>query len=271
MKDKKKDLQTKFTSSLHSINVPTNGNELLETVLKSINNNKEIQTLWKVININAMSRLHMTDHGPVHFQIVANGALRIMRIMNKHGIKMSVEKDFQLDFKYAEVIVFLASFLHDIGMSVNREGHEEFSLFITNALLKELLSFLPVETKTVVISEVLHAIINHRSGGHPSTIEGGIVRVADALDMTSGRSRITYDEGEINIHSVSAKSINNVEILDGDKPPVLIEVVMNHTAGVFQIDDLFKNKVYGSGIEKYLGITVYLLKNNKKVLFKKFI
>lgn len=260
-----------FFSSLKSIHVPTNGNKLLSTALRIINENKEINTLWKVINVNAIVRLGMTDHGPVHFQIVTNGALRILRLLIKRKIEMSITKNFGLSNDYAELVVLLASLLHDIGMSIDREGHEEFSLILTNTLLREIINFLPAEEKTIVISEVLQAIINHRSGGKPITIEGGVVRVADALDMTKGRSRIPYREGNIDIHSVSAKSINEVTIEEGRKTPVLIEVIMNHTAGVFQVDDLFKSKVINSGIEKYLEIKVYLIRNRKKILFKDFI
>jgi len=79
--------------------------------------------------------------------------------------------------------------MHDLGMSIHREGHEGFSLFIARDMLKEILSFLPIEEKMVVISETLHAIISHRAYGKPSTVEAGIVRIADAIDMGKGRSR----------------------------------------------------------------------------------
>jgi len=71
-------------------------------------------------------------------------------------------------------------------MSISREGHEEFSLIISNTILHRILDFLPVEERTIVISETLHAIIAHRSDGIPYTVEAGIVRVADAMDMSEG-------------------------------------------------------------------------------------
>ncbi len=117
----------------------------------------------------------------------------------------------------AELVILLASLFHDLGMSISREGHEEFSLILANSILHRILDFLPVEERTIVISETLHAIIAHRSGGTPYTIEAGIVRVADALDMSEGRSRIPYQAGKIDIHSVSAAAIDKVEILDGDE------------------------------------------------------
>src|SRR5574341_1127085 len=180
----------KKVSQPKNIYVPVSGNELLEKALAKINDDIEVKTLWKIININAIDRLGMSDHGPVHVQIVANIALRLTRILLKHDVKMSITKYYGLSEKYAELVVLLASLFHDLGMSINREGHEEFSLFLANSILHHLLDFLPVEEKTIVTSEVLHAIIAHRSGGKPNTVEAGIVRVADALDMSEGRSRI---------------------------------------------------------------------------------
>jgi hypothetical protein len=266
-----KQKEPKLITGLKKIHVPVNDNQLLEQALEIINNNQEINTLWKVMNVNALERLKMTDHGPVHFQIVANGSLRLLRLLLKKKVEMSITKDFGLSHKYAELVVLLASLLHDLGMSINREGHEEFSLFLANSLLREIVNFLPIEEKTIVISEVLHAIINHRSGGRPLTIEGGIVRVADALDMSQGRSRIPYNAGQIEIHSVSAFAIDKVEIHEGEKKPILIVVFMNNIAGIYQVDELLKSKLSDSGIEDYIQVQTFLKEGNKKKLIKEFV
>jgi uncharacterized protein len=257
-------------SSGVKIQVPLDGNLLLEQVLNLVNTNPEILTLWKITNVNAIKRLGMTDHGPHHFQIVANNALTIQRLLVKNRVPMSISADFGLSEHHAEVVVLLASLLHDVGMSIHRTGHEEFSLFLVNSLLREMLAVRPVDERTIVISEVLHAIISHRSDGRPLTIEAGIVRVADALDMAKGRSRIPYEEGKIDIHSVSAMAIDSVEIKAGNKVPVEIGITMNHTAGIFQVDELLKRKVTGSGIERYLQIKIYIDKGEGRQLFKDF-
>jgi len=49
-----------------NIHVPIAGNELLEKVMHVINDDAEVITLWKVTNVNAIDRLGMSDHGPVH-------------------------------------------------------------------------------------------------------------------------------------------------------------------------------------------------------------
>ena len=168
------------------INVPINKNVLLEKAIENINNNEELLSLWKIINVNAIDRLKMTDHGLVHFQIVANISVKFVRMLVANGVEMSVTKDYKLSSQYSELIVILASVLHDLGMTISRKDHEAYSLFLANNLLHEIVDFLPTYEKTIVTSEVLHAIISHRSDGKPLTLEAGIIRVADALDMSKG-------------------------------------------------------------------------------------
>jgi uncharacterized protein len=252
------------------IRVPTHHNSLLEKTLALINEDIEIKTIWRVNNINAIDRLGMTDHGAVHFQIVANIALRLARILEKCQVVMSVKQYYDLSTDYAELIILLASLFHDLGMSISREGHEEYSLILANDILHRILDFLPVEERTIVTSETLHAIISHRSDGVPYTIEAGIVRVADALDMSEGRSRIPYQAGKMDIHSVSAAAINKVEILEGTERPVQINIWMNNIAGIFQVDELLRRKLGGSGIEKYVTVSAYLMEGEEKRLVKEF-
>lgn len=253
------------------IRVPANKNQLLVQTLERVNGSEEVVTLWNILNVNAIDRLGMSDHGPIHFQIVANIALRLMRILHKHDVVMSVVKDFKLTEDHAEVIVVLAGILHDLGMSIHRIDHETYSLFLANSLLRETLDFLPVNERTIVISETLHAIISHRSGGRPLTIEAGIVRIADALDMSSGRSRIPFETGKVNIHSLSAYSVEGIKILEGKDRPVLINISMSNSAGIFQVDELLKEKMEHSGVEKYFEIKASITGKTEKKLLKEFV
>lgn len=253
------------------IHVPARKNSLIEKALAKINQDVEIKTLWRILNVNAIDRLGMTDHGAVHFQIVANIALRLARVLAKNQITLSISQNYDLPNDHGELVILLASLFHDLGMSISREGHEEFSLILANGILHRILDFLPVDEKTIIISETLHAIIAHRSGGVPYTIEAGIVRVADALDMSEGRSRIPYQAGKIDIHAVSAAAINRVEILEGEGKPVQINIWMNNIAGIFQVDELLRRKLRGSGIEKYVKVSAYLEEEDgEKKLVKEF-
>jgi uncharacterized protein len=264
-------METKKFSQI-DIHVPSRNNPLMEKALGVINADVEIKTLWRILNVNAIDRLQMTDHGPVHFQIVANIAIRLARILVKHQVEMAIVRDYELSNEHAELVILLASLFHDLGMSISREGHEGFSLFLANGILHRILDFLPIDERTIVISEVLHAIIAHRSGGKPYTVEAGIVRVADALDMSEGRSRIPYQAGKIDIHSVSAAAINRVDITEGEEKqkPVQINIWMNNMAGIFQIDELMKQKLFGSGIEKYVKVSAFLEEGAEKKLVKEF-
>jgi len=254
------------------INIPVAGNVLLEKVLTQVNSNREIKTLWRIINVNAIERLGFTDHGPTHFNLVANYGLQIARILEKRKISMSITKDFGLTNNHAEVVIFLGCIMHDLGMSIHRENHEIFSLFIARDFMKEILSFMPIEERTVVISETLHAIISHSHGsaGKTSTVEGGIVRVADALDMSKGRSRIPYRMGKIDIHSVSANAIESVTVTAGSKKPVEIKIVMTTEAGVFQVDDFIEEKLEASGLAKYVDVKSYLKEHDRERIYKDY-
>lgn len=254
-----------------TIKVPTAPNTLLAKAVERINENVEVKTLWKVLNVNAIDRIGMSDHGAVHFQIVANIGIKLLRMLHKNDVMPSIEKDFALTFRHTELVVLLGCLLHDLGMSIDRPNHEEFSLFLAHDLMKQILDFLPTEERVIVSSEVLHTIISHRSGGQPITIEAGVVRVADALDMSQGRSRIPYESGKVNIHSLSAYAIDEIEILEGEKQPIRIEIVMNNSSGIYQVDELLKSKLKHSGIEQYFEIKAYIKNDQEKLLLKEFV
>lgn len=261
----------KKNKDLTQISVPVKNNLLLGRVLSEVNSNEEILALWKVINVNAIDRLNMSDHGIVHFQIVANIALRIARILEKNKVGLSIVDDHGLTQDHGEVVIFLASLMHDLGMSISRSGHEQYSLILANSLLHQVLEFLPVGERTIVISETLHAIISHRDGGHPYTKEAGIVRVADALDMSEGRARLSFSKGSIDIYNLSAAAVDNIEISEGEERPVEIVIRMNNSAGLFQVDELLKSKLKGSGIEEYVKIKAIIEEETEKSLLKEFV
>src|SRR6185369_3157617 len=153
----------------------------------------------------------------------------------------------------------LGALTHDVGMSIHREGHEEFSLFLVEPEIRRLLEGIYEEPElTVIVSEVLQAIISHRSGGEPFSLEAGIVRVADALDMAQGRSRIPFERGRVSIHSLSAAAIDEVSIDDGEERPIRIEIVMNNSSGIYQVDGLLKAKLRGSGLEPYVEVVAHI-------------
>jgi uncharacterized protein len=253
------------------IRLPVRHNPILQKVVERANADEELHALWTVMNVNAVTRLGMSDHGAIHFQIVSNIALKMLRQLFERGVVPSIVRDYQMSNHDAEVVVVLGALLHDLGMSIQRADHEQYSLFVAQPIIDRLLDGLyDTVARTVVRSETLHAIISHRSEGRPMTVEAGVVRVADALDMTKGRSRIPFEAGVVNIHSLSAASIEQIEILSGDEKPIHIKVRMNNSAGVFQLDELLKEKLRGSGLEQYLEVEATIEGETEKKLVQIF-
>jgi uncharacterized protein len=253
------------------IRLPLRHNPMAQQVVDRVNADEELYALWTAMNVNALERLGMTDHGPVHFQIVSNIGLRMLRLLTERGIVPSVVKDHGMGNEEAELVVVLACLLHDLGMSIQRADHELISLIVAQPIIDRLLAGLyPTGRRTILRSEILHAIIAHRSDGRPMTVEAGILRVADALDMTKGRSRIGFEAGVVNIHSLSAASIEQVEILEGKEKPLHIHVRMSNSAGIFQIDELLKDKLRGSGLEPYVEVEASIEGDSEKSLLKEY-
>ncbi|MGH3111532.1 MAG: HD domain-containing protein [Gaiellaceae bacterium] len=245
---------TEAVDAMH-LRVPARGNRKLRKLLEKIDDDPQIKAWWHVANVNAVGRLAINDHSWVHVQIVANIALKLLRQLTKHGVQPSLVKDYRLTADESEIVVVLASLLHDVGMSVHRRDHEDWSLFLAEPKMRELLADLYDEPdRTVVVSEVLQAITSHRADGEPLSLEAGILRVADALDMAKGRSRIPFERGSVTIHSLSAAAIDEVRIGDGEARPIMVEIVLNNSSGIYQVDGLLKAKLRGSGLEPYVEV-----------------
>ncbi len=237
------------------INVPVRGNRTLRTLVERVNADRQLKAWWHVANVNAVARLEINDHSWVHIQIVTNIALKVLRQLAKHGVEPNLVRDYGMGRNDAEVVVTLGALLHCIGMAVHREGHEDFSLFLADPKVRTLLAGLYEDPElTVIASEVLGTITSHRDYGQPLTLEAGIVRVADALDMAKGRSRIPFERGRVSIHSLSAAAIEEVRIVDGEERAVRIEILMNNSSGIYQVDGLLKAKLRGSGLEPHVEV-----------------
>jgi hypothetical protein len=237
------------------LNLPWRGNRKLRDLVRKANADPQLRAWWHVANVNAVKRLEINDHSWVHIQIVANIALKLLRRLVKSGVTPAMVEDYGMEPEDAEVVVVLSALLHCVGMAIHRDQHEDLSLLLAEPKARELLADIYEEPElTVLVSEVLQAITTHREDGRPLTLEAGTLRVADALDMAKGRSRIPFERGRVTIHSLSAAAIEDVAIKPGQDRPVLIEIRMNNSSGVFQVDQLLKAKLRGSGLEPYLEV-----------------
>jgi uncharacterized protein len=253
------------------IRAPTRGNRRLERLLAAANADDRVRAWWHMQQVFA-ERLGMSDHSWVHVQIVLNIGLRLFRLLNRRGLEPAMVADHGMRAHDAEVVIAAGCLLHDTGMSIHRADHEAYSLFLAADRLPLLLDGIYDEPElTVVVSEALHAVIGHRRRGEPMTIEAGVVRVADALDMASGRSRVPFESGRPNIHSLSAAAIDEVKIEPGrGEKTARIEIEMNNSSGLFQVDELLATKLRGSGLEEHLEVVARIEAEHEKRLVPVF-
>lgn len=256
-------------------NIPERDNLKLKQVMEKIRKDTKLHTYWRCANVMAIERMGYTDHGPTHVKIVANLALRLLRILVENKVTPSIVKNYNMKNEDAEVVVVLGSIFHDLGMIVIRNHHQLYSGLIALEFLENCLT--PTYTKeerAIITSEVLHAIVSHEYAttqtNKPLTVEAGIVGIADALDMEAGRARIPFKAGKIDIHAVSALSIEKVEIVEGGKNPVTIKIIMSNSAGIFQIDELLKPRIETSGLQDYFHVVAEITGEKEQKIIEKF-
>ena len=239
------------------MNIPTRSNAKLKAVHGAVETHIELAALWEASNVMAVKRLGMSDHGPTHVAIVANMALKILRNLVGAGVVPSVVTDWEFDNDDAEVIVFLGSILHDLGNSVHRDLHDDLGVALARDILAEILRHAYIDRRVVQImmTETLHAMVAHDVGVSVHTVEGGVVRISDGLDMKKGRARIAFESGTADIFKVSGMAVEEITVLPAtSEKPVRVEIIMNDAAGIFQVDYLLKKKIQGSKLESYVEI-----------------
>jgi len=252
-------------------NIPYRENKKLEQIMAIIQQDSILNSFWKCSNIMAIDRMGYTDHGPTHVKIVANLALKLLRILVRNGVEPSIVKNYKMKNSDSEVVVVLGSIFHDLGMIVQRNDHEKYGVMVALKFLEKFLNKIySLEEQAVVTSEVLHCIVSHERPNDPLTVEAGIVSIADALDMESGRARIPFEAGKIDIHSVSALSIQNVEIMEGGEKPITVKVTMSDSAGFFQIDQLLKPRIENSGLHNLIHIIAEVTGAKEKCIIDRF-
>jgi len=227
----------------------------LNEVLEFIRTDEEIEVYLEAQNVNPVTRKQYNDHGPKHIEIVRNRALCLYELLKRGGVEFNGAREQGLEEADEPVIIALAATLHDIGHVVHRDDHPYYSIPLAADVLDRILDeFYDLRARVRMKGEILHAIICHHTAEDPLTLEAGVVRVADALDMERGRSRQPYEQGGRGINTVSSQAIERVMLRDISGPTVLVEIAMTNAAGVFQVDNLLKAKVDGSGLEEYLRI-----------------
>ncbi len=222
---------------------------------------QETKTLLNLANFIAVRKLGYNDHGGTHAKIVAANGVKLLRIILDSGrVELDSMKDMGMSEDDAYLIVIAGCMLHDIGNAVHRKEHEVFSVIYAKAILERLLPeiYPDVSARTAVIEQVLHALYAHDEGRDALTIEATVIVIADGSDITKGRGRLAFDMGKHDIHSISALSIESVEILPGKTKLIEIHVSMSNSAGIYQVQETLGKKVAESPLREHIEIVAEL-------------
>ena len=226
---------------------------------------EELQELQEYANNVSIRRLGYNDHGPVHMRQVVGNAIKMLNILHDCGIKTSLEKEEIGTFEDSMCAVILAGMMHDLGMAIGRQGHEEMSVMLAQPIIdRTLLHLFPddLHRRVVIKSVAIESIIGHMSSRKIHSIEAGIILIADGCDMTKGRARIPLSINHAprvgDIHKYSANAINRIGIHHGERKPIKIDVEMSGDVGFFQIEEVLLTKIDSSPakefVELYAGV-----------------
>lgn len=235
--------------------------ELLREAWRLVEEDDEVQAYLEQANVISVSRLKYNDHGPVHSRIVAGSALALLRIALKRGFVPSVVRSGAGDVNDAKVVTMLIAYLHDIGNSIHRTYHPTFSVLVSDKLLDRLLPKLYEVTRKAfkLKQEILHGVFCHDEAYTCLSIEAALAKIADGTDMAEGRARVPYKTGKVDIHSISALSIKRVWLSSGgNERPIMINVDMTNSAGIFQVQEVLGKKIATSGLAHYVEVKLYL-------------
>lgn len=223
---------------------------------KLLNTDSEANADWDMANYIAVSKLRYNDHGEIHAKIVAANALKMLKLLLDNGVSTSALKEKAGDEDDVYLIVLAGALLHDIGNQVHRENHNVSGVYLAVPLLNRLLPrvYKSEEIMYEIRAQILHCIYSHEFEIQDLTEESALVGIADGTDMTKGRGRLAFDRGNVNIHTVSALSIERVEIKQGEGVPIQILIYLNNSAGVFQIQETLAKKIIGGPLENYCEV-----------------
>ncbi|SIR73506.1 HD domain-containing protein [Natronorubrum thiooxidans] len=242
----------------------------LNHVLEFITEDEEIQTYLEAQNVNAVDRMQYNDHGSKHIEIVRNRALCLYDLLKAGNVDFNGARQQGLAEEDESVIIAIAATLHDVGHVVHRDEHVYYSIPLAADILDRILpEFYDLAETVRMKGEILHAILCHHTAETPLTTEAGIIRVADALDMERGRSRIPYEHGGRGINTLSSQAISRVSLHEGETTPVMVEIAMTNAAGVYQVDNLLKAKLNGSGLEEQIRIVAVNTNENHEQLVER--
>ncbi len=221
----------------------------------------ELHEMQEYANNVSIRRLGYNDHGPVHMRQVVTNAIKMLNILHDCCIPTSLEQEKIGCFEDSMRAVIMAGMMHDLGMAIGRQDHEQMSALLAQPIIdRALMHILPddLHRRTIIKCVATEAIVGHMSSRKIHSIEAGIILIADGCDMTKGRARIPMAINTVprvgDIHKYSANAINRITIQPGDRKPIKIDIEMSADVGFFQIEEVLLEKINASPAKKYVEI-----------------
>ena len=222
---------------------------------------EELQEMQEYANNVSIRRLGYNDHGPVHMRQVVGNAIKMLNILHEANIKTSLEQEEIGLFEDSMCAVILAGLMHDLGMSIGRQEHENMSALLAQPIIdRTLMHMFPndLHKRVIIKSVATEAIIGHMSTKRIHSIEAGVILIADGCDMTKGRARIPMSISTApkvgDIHKYSANAINRIGIHKGERKPIKIDIEMSGDVGFFQIEEVLLTKIDVSPAKQYVEL-----------------
>jgi uncharacterized protein len=262
MKYRITDKESQLNSQLRTL-VTGKAAQLLELLIAD----EEVRTMHEYANHLSIKRLGFNDHGAVHMRIVARNALTIAQLLRTQGVSLSLSREAIGDEDDENCALLLAGFLHDLGMTLTRQIHEQTVLPLVMPIVTRHLDHIygSSSMKYVVRSLALEAMLGHMATIAIHSYEAGIILVADGSDMECGRAELVMayakqegvNLGHIgSVHQHSAHAIEKVYIEAGKQRKVAITILMNNPTGYFQVEETLLGKMSKSPIKDLVEVVV---------------
>lgn len=225
-----------------------------------------IQGLLEHANTVLIGRLGYNDHGPTHSRLSTMYALQTLARLRDAGVELNLQKEGVCGYPDIQAAVLAGTYIHDIGNAVHRSFHWIHSTVLAAPFLDRALPSIFPEKKFAarMRASILEFIFAHDESVEGFSVEAGCVKIGDGCDMTAGRARQPFRKGKVDIHSISALSIQSVRVMRGREKPVRIEVDMTGSAGIFQIQNVLGAKLKTSGIKGYVEVAGTVLKGERE-------
>ena len=198
----------------------------------------------------------MSDHSWIHIQIVVNIALRLFRLLNRRGVEPDVVTDHGMTRAGRRGRDRRRALLHDTGMSIHRTDHEAYSLFLAADKLGEPARGGLRGARSARSSRPRRCTRSSATAAAASRSRSRPASCASPTRSTwprAARGCRSRRAGRTSTRCPPPRS-RRCGSSRARTSAVRIEIEMNNSAGIFQVDELLATKLRGSGLEEQIEV-----------------